>query len=355
MSTEIRVVRRKDRFVQVPNDTIRDNRLSFRARGVLAYVLSLPDWEPRDSRSIAENGTEGRDAILKVIKELTEHGYFHKRTVRVRGRWVQQIAYCESPDLDPWEEPDPPQGSAFTTPEYKTPVRRTPADQDVKEEDRLEDLEEDLTTNTTSPPPSGARPKAKKHDVLTSDEPRWQDARCLALLLRDTWHLTFGNDETGRRKISETAVKDADKLLRLGPADIETPVAISLDRAMDVVAEVFDLLAEANRGGFCWAKVIQSPANLREHWVVLLDSIKQAKAPKPAPYVRPADQHVTAEQSNHPALRTRRPLPVWIWDVDPSDPDPLATLESSCRPYGWTAAEALASTGRTAEQLRASA
>ena len=74
---------RPDRdFTVIPNAVLRDERLSYRARGVLAAVLSRPDHWRTDAVSLARGGAEGRDAIRKAFAELRDHGYLH--TVRFR-------------------------------------------------------------------------------------------------------------------------------------------------------------------------------------------------------------------------------------------------------------------------------
>ena len=79
-------------FVQIPNETVRDPRLSYLARGVLAEILSRPDdWrETADSiwhRARNERGKAGESrAIMRAaFTELAEAGYLH-RQVRSRGR-----------------------------------------------------------------------------------------------------------------------------------------------------------------------------------------------------------------------------------------------------------------------------
>ncbi|MGW2222845.1 hypothetical protein ACWCSD_48295, partial [Nonomuraea sp. NPDC001684] len=69
------------RYVQVPNDVAFNSDLSFRARGVLVYLLAKPeDWDVR-SEAIARDGKEGREAIRTALRELAAAG--HYRLVRV--------------------------------------------------------------------------------------------------------------------------------------------------------------------------------------------------------------------------------------------------------------------------------
>ncbi len=79
-------------YVQIPNDTLRDPRLSYLARGVLAEILSRPDdWstnaDQTSGRARRERGKagEGRDTLRRVYAELEAGGYLHRRLGRTSG------------------------------------------------------------------------------------------------------------------------------------------------------------------------------------------------------------------------------------------------------------------------------
>ncbi|MFC6883402.1 hypothetical protein [Actinomadura yumaensis] len=96
--------KRKKPFVQVPSSTIRDKRLSFRARGVLAYLLDLPEgWDVR-SEVIAADGKEGRDAVRKALAELGQFGYYRlERRQHPNGKFSMGTAVSEEP-VTQWAE-----------------------------------------------------------------------------------------------------------------------------------------------------------------------------------------------------------------------------------------------------------
>lgn len=69
-------------FTVLPTATLEDSRLSFRARGILAYLIAKPDsWKVR-TESITQAGKEGRDAVRDAVKELKALGYYRVATER---------------------------------------------------------------------------------------------------------------------------------------------------------------------------------------------------------------------------------------------------------------------------------
>lgn len=70
-------VKKKTRdFTIISNKAINDKRLSFKARGVLFYLLSKPDnWETRITDIINSSDKDGEVAIKNALKELRNLGY----------------------------------------------------------------------------------------------------------------------------------------------------------------------------------------------------------------------------------------------------------------------------------------
>lgn len=86
--TEQRIVRTKLKFerefTQIPNDWVRDGKLSLKARGLLAVLMSHDPEFVVSVRQLLASNPEGRDAIDGAIRELRRHGYLEVRQLRSR-------------------------------------------------------------------------------------------------------------------------------------------------------------------------------------------------------------------------------------------------------------------------------
>lgn len=69
-------------FTIIPNEVLRDQRLSWRARGILAACLSHADNFKINKAWIVSNGTEGVGAITSALAELREFGYLKDKFIR---------------------------------------------------------------------------------------------------------------------------------------------------------------------------------------------------------------------------------------------------------------------------------
>ena len=99
MSGIIRAPRPDRGWTEIQNDTIRDARLTFRSRGVLARLLSNSDgWRMTAHELAAESPGEGRQAILTALRELREAGYIvQTRRQGENGRWRTETVVYDTP------------------------------------------------------------------------------------------------------------------------------------------------------------------------------------------------------------------------------------------------------------------
>ncbi len=94
----VRTPRLERDFTVLPNRALRDPYLSYRARGVLAYVLSMPDNWRTSGDTLARQGLEGRDAIRAAINELIRAGYARRvKAQDERGRYTTELHFYDTP------------------------------------------------------------------------------------------------------------------------------------------------------------------------------------------------------------------------------------------------------------------
>ena len=91
----IKVIRYGDTpFMQVSQATVRDNRLSFGARGLLAYLLSQPQgWQPLSWHIKQETGRSEYE-LRGYMKELRKYGYARLLNSAKGYKWE----FCEFPN-----------------------------------------------------------------------------------------------------------------------------------------------------------------------------------------------------------------------------------------------------------------
>lgn len=87
-----RMQRNTDNFTIITNKVINDKRLSFKARGLLIYLLSKPQHWQVSSKQLAGASPQGITAIRSAMKELVTCGYARLQTVqgedgRLSGRF----------------------------------------------------------------------------------------------------------------------------------------------------------------------------------------------------------------------------------------------------------------------------
>lgn len=87
------------RWVVIDRDTINDPTLSFRARGILAWLLDKPDDWRWNSTTLTREATEGREAIRTALRELETAGYLRRAKRSVEGgHWITETWVYERPE-----------------------------------------------------------------------------------------------------------------------------------------------------------------------------------------------------------------------------------------------------------------
>ena len=86
--SKITVVKKTNNFTIVDNHFIRDENLSWKARGLLVYLLHLPDDWQIYLEDLKNRSTDGRDSTMTGMAELMKKGYIKRTRKREKGRFV---------------------------------------------------------------------------------------------------------------------------------------------------------------------------------------------------------------------------------------------------------------------------
>ena len=117
-----------DQFAQIPNAWLRDARLSLKAIGLLAQIMThSPGWN-MSINSLASRNNVGKDQIRTAIAELEECGYLTRQQSREDGRFAETVWRTSDPsDLPSSENP---------TSENPTTKNTNPKEQQIKNNER---------------------------------------------------------------------------------------------------------------------------------------------------------------------------------------------------------------------------
>lgn len=104
-------IKHEREYFYLSNDIVNNPDISWKAKGILAYLLSKPnDWKVY-TNDIVDHSKDGETAVRAGINELIEHGYIVRYQDRVQngkfGEWayiVYESPVChpdiENPDVD---------------------------------------------------------------------------------------------------------------------------------------------------------------------------------------------------------------------------------------------------------------
>lgn len=90
-------------FTQIPNEWLRDNQLTFKARGLLALIMSHSQGWSLSIGKLAQESMEGKDSIRSAIAELEARGYLTRKQENF-GRFGEVTWYTHDPAENPLAE-----------------------------------------------------------------------------------------------------------------------------------------------------------------------------------------------------------------------------------------------------------
>jgi hypothetical protein len=173
-------------YTTIPNAYVRDGRLSYKARGILAVLMSHQDGYQLSLKALAESSREdGIAAVRTAVNELETFGYLVRVDKRLHGgnngtRW--ELTDPTVPLFDPVDN-TPSTPFENRTSENRTSENRmqTPFENRTQEEDQVK-----KTRASQGDPTSGAARPGDNSDAFGApSDPltRWLSERCPA-----DWH-----------------------------------------------------------------------------------------------------------------------------------------------------------------------
>lgn len=99
MDTKFIKTKKEKNYTVLDNTFIKDTRLSWKAKGLMTYLLSLPDDWTIHLSEIEQHATDGKSALRSAINELKEFGYLKAEQKRENNRFAEMVyIIIENPD-----------------------------------------------------------------------------------------------------------------------------------------------------------------------------------------------------------------------------------------------------------------
>lgn len=128
-------------YTIMSNYHLQDKKLSLKAKGLLSYMLSLPDDWDYSLKGLTTGCRDGIDSVRSTVRELEASGYLRRSKVRdARGRIVDyNYEVFELPQKEPAEDvpvpaPDSPSSENPTSgfPTLENPIQQNTNKQNTK-------------------------------------------------------------------------------------------------------------------------------------------------------------------------------------------------------------------------------
>lgn len=97
-------------YTVLSNIGLRKKDMSYKAKGVLAVCLSLPENWDYTIAGLVTLASDGRDSVTGALKELEQNGFLYIEKSRIKGTFARFYTFYENPDENPYYN----KGSAVT-------------------------------------------------------------------------------------------------------------------------------------------------------------------------------------------------------------------------------------------------
>jgi len=99
----IRTKHKKHNFSIIDNNGLRDDSLSWKATGMLAFLMTKPDDWLISVENLSRSKRDGKDSTVAALEELKAAGYVYFRRYRIKGKFESEYLVFETKeDLQSW-------------------------------------------------------------------------------------------------------------------------------------------------------------------------------------------------------------------------------------------------------------
>ena len=138
-----------DPFARIPKDLLNDKSLSWKAKGILSYLLGKKQGWKAQVQDIVNHGADGEEAVRSGLKELRTAGYAKLfRLVGEHGKAVEWVLKVADTPIFIKSEPDPGKPASGKARTWES-QRLGNTDLSKKEESKIEESKNVVANATT--------------------------------------------------------------------------------------------------------------------------------------------------------------------------------------------------------------
>ncbi len=189
--------KKKNGYVQVDNHILHDTLTSWKAKGLLVYLIGLPEDWSINLKDLTNRSTDGRDGTASAMNELIRAGYVIRERVTFRGKFEGYDYHVfERPEFaENWKTENgksvnglseygkTENGKSVTTKTYSRKTQRTKDTSDESENEFSPTTDDDAAqyfTVETHEPPKREVVRLDAKNATTSNGARRENFAALA-------------------------------------------------------------------------------------------------------------------------------------------------------------------------------
>ena len=155
------IIKTRENFTTIHNSLISDTEISYKAKGILIYMLSKPDGWNYNAKEIAKNSKDGIEAVYSGLKELVNARYVSRKRFQdgtlcyyvFEDKTINNIPDCYNEKKEMKENPERQNPEREITDVYKrknTNKERIIVNTELKKETSKSDIDDFINSQDKS-------------------------------------------------------------------------------------------------------------------------------------------------------------------------------------------------------------